>query len=97
MNLREVVFKKCAECGRELPEKDIMPSGLCTGCSLKLIEIFLLTPDKITEKIRAHQRREHNDPCFGTGKKETCVWRKDCEWQSICDVEVKAKAGKEVV
>ena len=73
MALREVAFKKCAECGRELPEKDIMPSGLCTGCSLKLIEIFLLTPDKITEKIRAHQRREHNDPCFGTGKKETCV------------------------
>ena len=84
MNLREVVFKKCAECGRELPEKDIMPSGLCTGCSLKLIEIFLLTPDKITEKIRAHQRREHNDPCFGTSKKEICG-QIHCEWQSICD------------
>ena len=84
MNLREVVFKKCAECGRELPEKDIMPSGLCTKCSFDLITAFLQFPRRVAQRIHDIQGGEHNTPCFSTGKKGTCG-QVNCEWQEICD------------
>ena len=96
MSFLEETYLTCLGCGDSFNSKDIMPSGLCVNCSFVLIAAFLRIPEKVIKEIHNIQRREHNNPCFSTGKKETCGQVK-CEWWEICDVKVKVTAGEKVV
>ncbi|MDD5295001.1 MAG: hypothetical protein PHP21_03750 [Patescibacteria group bacterium] len=73
-----------------------MPSGLCTRCSFDLLNAFRKIPETVTKNIHNIQNREGNPVCFNKGLKIRCI-QKNCEWQEICDVEVRTEAEKKVV